>query len=659
MKLALVGNRNCGKSTLFNRLTGGNAHVGNFPGVTVERKTGTVLGHEDWEIVDLPGVCSLHPSSPDEAVTRDFLLYERPDVIINAADATALERGLYLSLQLTQLGIPTVLALNMSDELRAGGGSVDERSLSAALGLPVVSVSAQLGHGLDELLEQCASVQQYSQSQPIHSFPAVESCLHALEDIVDPAAGHTGIPASFAASCLLVGDRDIVSRLELGTGASVRAGQLIADMERELGHDGAEALVTSRYAIVDRLCRDYVKQPDQSRTDRLTLSADRLLAGGAAATPIFVCVMLGIFYLSFGLAGGFSAHVFGPALDALFSRADVAMLRLGVHPLVRSLVSDGIFAGIGSVLRFLPVIFALLFMLSLLEQCGYLARITFIADRPFSRLGLSGACVVPLLLGFGCTVPAVTAARTLPDARERLAAATLTPFMSCSAKLPVYSLFAAAFFPRGRAAVIFALYLLGILSMVLLSPFLRRTPPNAEALGLIMELPRYRLPSPRDTLHLVREKSTDFLRRTFTLILLASIAVWFMSSFDSQLRPVSTPEQSLLDDVGGFISPLFAPLGFGDWRVCTALIAGLLAKEAVVGTLGVLLGAAGLGSVFTPCSALSFLVFVLLYTPCAAALSCLHRETGSALKTAGIALFHLVLAWLCAAVTYTFAVWFT
>ncbi len=659
MRLALVGNRNCGKSTLFNRLTGGNARVGNFPGVTVERKSGIVLGHEDWEIVDLPGICSLHPCSPDEAVTRDFLLSERPDVIINAADSTALERALYLTLQLTQLGIPAVLALNMSDELRAGGGSVDEGALSSVLGMPVVSVSAQLGQGLDELLEQCWKVQRCPPRQSVHAFAAVEGCLCALENIAGPAAERAGIPARFAASCLMAGDSGIISLLKLGSAESGAAERLIADAERELGHDGAEALVSSRYAAVDRLCRECVTQPEQSRADRLTHSADRLLAGSAAAIPLFACVMLGIFYLSFGLAGGFSEHVFGPALDALCAHADSAMLRFGVHPLICSLVSDGIFAGIGSVLRFLPVIFTLLFTLSLLEQCGYLARVAFIADRPFARLGMSGACIVPLLLGFGCPVPAVTAARTLPDGRERLAAAALVPFMSCSAKLPVYSLFAAAFFPRGRAFVIFALYLLGILCMVLFSSFRLRTPPDSEVPGLITELPRYRLPSLRDTLNLVHEKSIDFLRRTFTLILLASIAVWFMSSFDSRLSPVSDPAQSLLAVLGGFISPLFAPLGFGDWRVCTALIAGLLAKEAIVGTLGVLLGASGLGAVFTPCSALSFLVFVLLYTPCAAALSCIHRETGSAAKTAGTALFHLTLAWLCSAVTYMLAAWFT
>lgn len=659
MRLALVGNRNCGKSTLFNRLTGENARTGNFPGVTVERKSGAVLGRDGWVLTDLPGVCSLHPCSPDEAVTRDFLLSERPDVIINAADSTCLGRGLYLTLQLTQLGIPAVLALTMSDELRAGGGSIDVRALSDSLGLPVVNVNAQLGEGLDTLLEQCAAVRGSPPPCPNHALPCVESCLRALEELVRTPAERAGIPARFAASCLLAGDTDIVSLIGLAPSEAEQAKRAIAQAERVSRLDGAQALVASRYALVDQLCRECVKQPAQSRADRLTLIADRFLSGGAAAIPIFVCVMLGIFYLSFRLAGGFSERVFSPALDALCSRAGGVMLRLGVHPLVQSLVSDGIFSGIGSVLRFLPVVFTLLFTLSLLEQGGYLARIAFIADMPFSRLGLSGACAVPLLMGFGCTVPAVTAARTLPDARERLAAAMLMPFMSCSAKLPVYSLFAAAFFPRGQILVIFALYLCGILCAVFLLPLLRRALPRGEHPGLIMELPRYRLPPLRDTLHLVWEKSSDFLRRTFTLILLASIAVWFMSSFDSQLRPVSDSAQSLLARLGGLISPAFSPLGFGDWRVCTALIAGLLAKEAVVGTLGVLMGTAALSSVFTPASALSFMVFVLLYTPCAAALSCLHRETGSAARTALDALFRLALAWLCAAVTYMLAGWFT
>ena len=656
MTIALVGPRNCGKSSLFNRLTGGSARVGNFPGVTVERKSGPALGHEDWEIVDLPGVCSLHPCSPDEAITRGFLLDSPPDVIISAADATAPERGLYLTLQLTQLGIPTVLALNMTDELSAGGGSVDERVLSGGLGLPVVSVSARSGLGLDELLEQCAAVCGHPPRRGGHALPPdLERCLRAVEGVVREGSERAGIPARFAASCLIAGDGEIVSRLGLTPDGAGRAGRIAARAERTLGLDCAAALVTSRWDMVDRLCLECVKRPARLPADRLTLRADRLLAGGAAAIPVFICIMLALFFVSFHLAGGFADNVLAPALETLFRAAGRAMLRTGVHPLVRSLVSDGIFSGVGTVMRFMPVIFTLLLLLSLLEDGGYLARIAFISDRPLARLGLSGASVVPLLMGFGCTVPAVTAARTLPDARERLAAAVLTPFMSCSAKLPVYALFTAALFPRARAAVMLGLYLLGVLCFVPAALLTRRVSPRGESSGFVMELPRYRPPSLRAAVRLVWDKAADFLRRTFSIILLASVAVWFLRSFDARFQPVSDPALSLLAGVGGLISPLFAPLGFGDWRACTALIAGLLAKEAVVGTLGVLLGPEPLSSVFTPPSALSFLVFVLLYTPCAAALACLHRETGSAAKTAAAALFQCAAAWLCSALVYALA----
>lgn len=655
MKIALVGTRNCGKSTLFNRLTGGNARVGNFPGVTVERKSGFVPGRPGWELIDLPGVCSLHPCSPDEAVTRDYLISERPDVIINAADSTALERALYLTLQLTSLGIPTVLALNMSDELRAGGGSVDAPALSDALGLPVVSVSARLGEGLDALLEQCAAVAGHPPRPEEHA-PAVERCLRSLTRL---AGEHAGIPARFAAECLLVGDAEIVSRLGPGAAEAERVRSLVSRLERETGADAALALVSSRWDAAEHLCRRYAKMPAQSRADRLTRRADEILARGVPAIGIFALVMLGIFYLSFALAGGVCERALASALDTLCRAADGLMLRFGVHPVVRSLVSEGIFPGVGSVLRFMPVVLTLLFLLSLLEECGYLARIAFISDGPMSRLGLSGAAIVPLLLGFGCTVPAVTAARTLPDARQRLAAAVLTPYMSCSAKLPVYALFTAAFFPRRRALVLLALYLLGILFMAGHALLLRGSRPHGDSPGAAMELPRYRLPPLGGTLRLVREKSADFLRRTFSIILLASVAVWFLRSFDAHLRPVTDSAQSLLALVSGYVSPLLAPLGFDDWRVCTALITGLLAKEAIAGTLGVLLGPAGLDAAFTPRSALSLLVFVLLYTPCAAALACLRRETGSALKTAVVAASRLVLAWLCAALVYALAGWFT
>lgn len=652
MTIALVGPRNCGKSTLFNRLTGGSARVGNFPGVTVERKSGLVLGHEDWEIVDLPGVCSLHPRSPDEAITRRFLLDDRPDVIINAADATALERGLYLTLQLTQLDIPTVLALNMTDELSAGGGSVDERVLSGELGLPVVNISARRGLGLDELLRQCAAVRGRPPRHVRQAFSETERCLRALESVVGEGPERAGIPARFAASCLLAGDEEIIPRLALTSAEAGRAERIIARTERVLGLDRAGALVTSRWAAVDRLCGQCVKKPAPRRSDRFTLCADRLLAGSPAAIPVFICVMLTVFFCSFHLAGGFADNVLAPALDALFRAADGAMLRFGVHPLVRSLVSEGVFAGAGTVVRFMPVIFILLLLLSLLEDCGYLARIAFITDRPLARLGLSGASAAPLLMGFGCTVPAVTAARTLPDARERLAAAMLTPFMSCSAKLPVYALFTAALFPKARVLVMLGLYLLGIICFVPAALLMRHLSPRGDSSGFVMELPRYRLPSLRGTVRLAWDRALDFLRRTFSIILLASVAVWFLRSFDARFQPVSNPAHSLLAGIGGLLTPLFAPLGFGDWRACTALMAGLLAKEAVVGTLGVLLGSAPLASVFTPRSALSFLVFVLLYTPCAAALACLHRETGSAARTAAVALFQCAAAWLCSALVY-------
>lgn len=655
MTIALVGPRNCGKSTLFNRLTGGNARVGNFPGVTVERKSGPVLGHEDWELVDLPGICSLHSCSTDEAITRDFLLNSRPDVIISAADATAVERGLYLTLQLTQLAIPTVLALNMTDELHAGGGSIDTGLLSDALEIPVVNVSARLGIGLDELTGQCAVVCGHPPRHGGHAFPETEHCLRALEGVVRDSAQRTGIPPGFAASCLLAGDGEMISRLALSPGEADHTGRIIARMERLLGLERAEALVSSRWAAVDRMCTQCVKKPSQCRADRLTAHADRLLAGGTAAIPVFASVMLAVFFVSFHLAGGFADNVLAPALGTLFRAVGEAMLRLNVHPLVRSLVSDGIFAGVGTVVRFMPVIFVLLLLLSLLEDGGYLARIAFITDGPLSRLGLSGASAAPLLLGFGCTVPAVTAARTVPDPRERLATAILTPFMSCSAKLPVYALFSAALFPRARTAVMLGLYLLGILCFIPAALITRRVLPIEHPSGFVMELPRYRMPSLKGTLRPVWDRALDFLRRTFSIILLSSVAVWFLRSFDLHLQPASDPEHSLLAGLGGLICPLFAPLGFGDWRACTALIAGLLAKEAVVGTLGVLLGTYPLTSVFTPRSALSFLVFVLLYTPCAAALACLHRETGSAAKTAAVALSQCAVAWLCSALVYALA----
>ena len=661
MIFALAGNQNCGKTTLFNQLTGSNQHVGNFPGVTVDQKSGAIRGQKDCTVVDLPGIYSIRPYTPEEIVTRDFILNQKPDGIINIVDATNIERNLYLTLQLLEMRIPMVLALNMMDEVTGSGGTIDVKAMSRELGIPVVPISAAKNEGVDELVKIAVLTARGKILPTVYDFCApgpVHRCIHAVVHQIEDHAQSAGIPVRFAATKLIEGDEDIVSRLELDQNELELIEHSVQEMEAEHGMDRNAALADMRYDFIEKVCAGTVVKCRESRERRRSEAIDRIVTNKYLALPIFFGIMLAIFYLTFNVIGAILSDLLAAGIDALTVAVDSALTAYGLNPVVHSLVIDGVFAGVGSVLSFLPIIVVLFFFLSILEDTGYMARVAFVMDQLLRKIGLSGRSIVPMLIGFGCSVPAIMSTRTLASERDRRMTILLTPFMSCSAKIPIYAVFSAAFFPQAAPLVMIGLYLLGILVGIVAAKVLGATAFRGNPVPFVMELPNYRFPSARSVGQLCWDKAKDFLTRAFTIIFVATIIVWFLQTFDTQLNVVTNSADSLLAAVGTILAPLFAPLGFGDWRVSTALITGFIAKESVISTLGILTGSgadvtsAALGTLFTPVTAGSFLVFTLLYTPCVAAISAVKRELGSGWKAAGVALSQCVIAWIVSFLAY-------
>ena len=658
MRFALAGNQNCGKTTLFNQLTGSNQHVGNFPGVTVDSKSGSIRNTKGDEVVDLPGIYSLRPYSAEEIVTRDFILDGRPDGIINIVDATNIERNLYLTLQMIEMQVPMVLALNMMDEVRANGGTVDTVKLSELLGSPVVPISAAKGEGIADLTELACRTAATGRKPEVYDFcppGPVHRCIHAVTHVVEDHAERARMSARWAAMNVIEGNSDIVARLALDENELELCEHSIVEMERETGLDRNAAIADMRYSFIESVCAETVKKPEESRERKRSRAIDNVLTHRIFALPIFVGIMLLVFYLTFEVIGAFLSDLLAMGINAWAGVTDAALTAYGINPVVHSLVIDGLFGGVGNVVSFLPIIVVLFFFLSMLEDTGYMARVAFVMDKLLRRIGLSGKSVVPMLIGFGCTVPAVMATRTLTSDRDRRMTVLLTPFMSCSAKIPIYSVFVAAFFPKYKALAMGGLYVFGILIGVLAALVFGKTLFRGNPIPFVMELPNYRMPSVRTTLQLMWDKAKDFLHRAFTVIFVASLVIWFLQTFDTRINPVSDNSQSLLAALGGLLAPLFAPLGFADWRVCTSLIAGFMAKEAVVSTLGVLTGGAALSTLFSVRSAAAFLVFTLLYTPCVAAVAAIRRELDSVWKTFGVVVFQCLLAWGLGAAVYQIA----
>ena len=661
MIFALAGNQNCGKTTLFNQLTGSNQHVGNFPGVTVDQKSGAVRGQKDCTVVDLPGIYSIRPYTPEEIVTRDFIIDQKPDGIINIVDATNIERNLYLTLQLMEMRIPMVLALNMMDEVTSGGGTIDIKGMSKALGIPVIPISAVKNEGVDELIRIAVATAKNRVYPQVYDFCApgpVHRCIHAVVHQIEDHAEKTGLPVRFAATKLIEGDEDIRARLELDQNELELVEHSVQEMEAEHGMDRNAALADMRYDFIETVCADTVVKCRESRERARSEAIDRIVTNKYLALPIFFGVMLLIFYLTFNVIGSFLSDLLAAGIDSLTAAADAALTAYGLNPVVHSLVIDGVFAGVGSVLSFLPIIVVLFFFLSILEDTGYMARVAFVMDQLLRKMGLSGRSIVPMLIGFGCSVPAIMATRTLASERDRRMTILLTPFMSCSAKIPIYAVFTAAFFPKYAALVMIGLYLGGILVGILSAKALGATAFRGNPVPFVMELPNYRFPSAKSVGQLCWDKAKDFLTRAFTIIFVATILVWFLQTFDTRLNLVGDSADSLLATVGTVLAPLFKPLGFGDWRVSTALITGFIAKESVISTLGILTGAGAevtaeaLGTLFSTVTALSFLVFTLLYTPCVAAISAVKRELGSGWKAAGVALSQCAVAWVVSFLVY-------
>ena len=655
MIFALAGNQNCGKTTLFNQLTGSNQHVGNFPGVTVDQKSGQVRGQKDCTVVDLPGIYSLRPYTAEEIVTRNFILNQKPDCIINIVDATNLERNLYLTLQLLTLQTPTVLALNMMDELTGNGGSVDTTLLSELLGVPVVPICAANGEGVEELIEIAVRAARLRQKPSVYDFcpkGPVHRCIHAVCHVIEDHAQAAGIAVRFAATKLIEGDEAIADELQLDPNELELIEHSVVQMEQERGLDRNAALADMRYSFIENAVAQAVVKPHESREHARSSKLDRVLTGKYTAIPVFLGVMLLIFYLTFNVIGKFLSDLLALGIDSLTGVVDRALTAYGLNPVAHSLIIDGIFKGVGGVLSFLPVIVTLFFFLSILEDTGYMARVAFVMDKLLRKIGLSGKSIVPMLIGFGCTVPAVMATRTLSSERDRNMTILLTPFMSCSAKIPIYGFFSAAFFPEHAALVMIGLYLFGIVMGVLCALVLDRTAFRGRPVPFVMELPNYRFPSAKSVALLLWEKAKDFLQRAFSVIFLATVAIWFLQSFDARLNVVSAGSESLLAMIGRLLAPLFRPLGFADWRCTTALISGFIAKESVVSTLQILLGGAAVTTLLSTKAALSFLVFTLLYTPCVAAIAAIRREVGSAWRAAAICLSQCCVAWLCAFAVY-------
>ena len=655
LTFALAGNQNCGKTTLFNQLTGSNQHVGNFPGVTVDRKSGAIRNNPDTEVTDLPGIYSMSPYTSEEIVTRQFIIGEKPTGIINIVDATNIERNLYLTMQLMELDTPMVLALNMMDEMRGNGGTVRINKMEAMLGIPVVPISAAKNEGVDELVDHALHVAKYQERPGRMDFcgeedhgGAVHRCIHGIIHLIEDHAKAAGIPVRFAATKLVEGDQRIEAALKLDQNEKEMIEHIIVQMEQERGLDRAAAIADMRFHFIHQLVDQTVVKPRQSKEQLRSARIDRFLTGRYTAIPAFVGIMALVFYLTFGVIGLALQNLLEVGIDALTAAVDSTLTAWNVNAAVHSLVIDGIFTGVGSVLSFLPIIVTLFFFLSLLEDTGYMARVAFVMDKLLRRIGLSGRSIVPMLIGFGCTVPGVMASRTLPSERDRKMTILLTPFMSCSAKLPIYSLFAAAFFPEHAALVMVSLYFLGIAVGILMAILLKSSVFKGEAVPFVMELPNYRLPGLKNVVQLLWEKARDFLQRAFTVIFVATIIIWFLQSFDLRLSLTADPQQSILAWLASGIAPLFAPLGFADWRVSTALITGFMAKESVVSTLTILYGSsAAFAAALSPAAAAPLLVFCLLYTPCIAAVASVKRELGG--KWAFIMVANqCIVAWLAA-----------
>ena len=662
MLLALVGNQNCGKTTLFNQLTGSNQHVGNFPGVTIEHKIGQVIGWKNYDLVDLPGIYSIRPYSGEEKVTRNFIIDRKPDAIINIVDATNIERNLYLTLQLIEMGKPMVLALNMMDELLGNHGSVDIQKLSDRLGIPVVPIAAAKNDGVDELMRVVAETAENAHKPRRIDFCSagpVHRCIHTVSHVVEDHADKIGVPSRFAATRVIEEDEEIISALKLSENELELIGHAVLEMETEGGLDRNAALAEMRYHFIEAVCSECVVKAHESREMLRSVKIDKVLTNKYLAIPTFIAIMGFIFWMTFSVLGKWLSDLLALGIDSVTQLVDNALTAYGLNPVVHSLVIDGVFAGVGSMLSFLPIIVVLFFFLAILEDTGYMSRVAFVMDKLLRRIGLSGRSFVPMLIGFGCSVPAIMATRTLSSERDRKMTMLLIPFMSCSAKIPIYAVFTAAFFPNNGGLVMTCLYVFGMLVGIIAAKVLSKTAFTGKPVPFVMELPNYRMPSLKTVLLLMWEKAWDFIRRAFTVIFAATIVIWFLQNFDVRLNVVGQGSgDSLLAIIGTWLAPIFAPLGFGDWRVATALVTGLMAKEAVISTLGVLmgvganLGSAALGTLFTLHSAVSFLVFCLLYTPCVAALAALRRELGSGVKTVLVMVSQCCVAWLAAFCVY-------
>lgn len=662
VSFALAGNQNCGKTTLFNQLTGSNQHVGNFPGVTVDKKQGTIRNHPEAVVTDLPGIYSLSPYSNEEIVTRDFLLREKPTGIINIVDASNIERNLYLTMQLMELGIPMVLALNMMDEVRANGGSVRINELEEILGIPVIPISAVKNEGIDELIDHAMSVARYREApgridfctgnqSPEDPVGAVHRCIHATVHLIEPYAKKAGLPVRFAATKIVEKDKLIAESLDIPEGEARVLDDLVHVMEKEGGLDREAALANMRFNFIEKLCEKTVVKPAESKEHKRSVAIDRILTGKYTAIPCFVGIMAFVFLMTFNYLGAWLSDLMTMAVDGVIGLIGQGLTAAGVNPVIHSLVIDGILTGIGSVIGFLPTIVTLFFFLSILEDTGYMARVAFVMDKLLRKIGLSGRSFVPMLIGFGCSVPAIMATRTLSSERDRKMTILLTPFMSCSAKLPIYGLLTSAFFPKQwRGLVMISLYFAGIICGILYALILKKTMYKGEPVPFVMELPNYRLPGAKSVCQLIWEKAKGFIQKAFTIIFAATLIVWFLQNFGAGLNLVSSTDQSLLARIGSLVAPVFEPLGFGDWRISTALITGFMAKESVVSTLTVLMGGnvAALKTMLTPFTAYVFLIFTLLYTPCVAAIATVKREMGTVKAAAAIVIIQCATAWIVA-----------
>lgn len=659
LTFALVGNQNCGKTTLFNVLTGSNQHIGNFPGVTVDRKDGVIKGYPDTLITDLPGIYSMSPYSSEEIVTREFLLMDKPKGIINILDATNIERNLYLSMQLMELGIPMVIALNMMDEVRVNGGSVRINAIEELLGVPVIPISAAKGEGIEELVSHAIHVAKYQEKPQISDFcskdSAVHRCIHGIMSLISDHADKAGYPERFAASKVVEGDSLVLKHLELEQNEKEMIEHIIVQMEEECGMDRASAIADMRFAYIEDVCKNTVVKPRESKERIRSQKIDKLLTGKYTGIPMFIAIMGLVFYLTFNVICAALSNVLDILITFVTNGVDNLLTAMNVNSVLHALIIDGIFNGVGSVLSFLPIIVTLFFFLSILEDSGYMARVAFIMDKLLRKLGLSGRSIVPMLIGFGCSVPGVMASRTLSSERDRRMTVLLTPFMSCSAKVPIYAFFSAAFFPHYAALVMIGMYFIGIIVGIIMAFIFKKTLFKGEPVPFVMELPNYRMPGAKNVVHLLWEKAKDFLQKAFSIIFIATILIWFMQNFDIRLNVVADSRQSILAVLAGMITPLFKPLGFGDWRLVTAILTGVMAKESVVSTISILFGSTiEMVSVISAAGAMSFLVFCLLYTPCVAAIASVKKELGGK-WAAYVVVIQCVVAWIAALITYIIA----